>query len=380
LRKVAVVGVAQTKHGENLQQTVRELIYDVTVEVLAKTNLTKDDVDTVVASTSDYWQGMGCSNVFHYDAAAGYLKDSTKAEEDGALGFMYAYMRVLSGHFDTALAVSAVKSSETSSISTLTNLYCDPFYQRPIGLEDISSAATQATLYMHRRGVTEEQAAKVSVKSLRNAFYNPYAHKRARITIDDVFKSRIVAYPLKELDCCPASDGACAVLLASEDKAKRISDNPAWIKGVGWGVESYFLGDRDLIDVEALKVAARKAYNMTGIKDPRKQIDVAEICAPYSFQELLWYEHLGLCGSGEGGKLMDAKVTEMGGALPVNPSGGMLSTNPYTARGVICIGEAALQVMGKAGEHQVPNVKTALAHSMHGLAGQLHSVIILSSD
>ena len=380
MRKVAVVGVAQTKHGENLQQTVRELIYDVTVEILAKTNLTKDDVDTVVASTSDYWQGMGCSNVFHYDAAAGYLKDSTKAEEDGALGFMYAYMRVLSGHFDTALAISAIKSSEISTISTLTNLCCDPFYQRPIGLEDISSAATQATLYMHRHGVTEEQAAKVSVKSLRNAFYNPYAHKRARITIDDVLKSRIVSAPLKELDCCPASDGACAVLLASEDKAKRITDNPAWIKGVGWGVESYFLGDRDLIDVEALKVAARKAYNMTGIKDPRKQIDVAEICAPYSFQELLWYEHLGLCGSGEGGKLMDEKVTEMSGALPVNPSGGMLSTNPYTARGVICIAEAALQVMGKAGEHQVPNVKTALAHSMHGLAGQLHSVIILSSD
>jgi len=380
MRKVAIVGVAQTKHGKKLQQTVRELIYDVTVEVLAKTSLTKDDVDTIVASTSDYWQGMGCSNVFHYDAAAGYLKDSTKAEEDGALGFMYAYMRVLSGHFDTALAVSAIKSSETSTISTLTNLYCDPFYQRPIGLEDISSAAIQAKLYMHRYGITEDQAAKVSVKSLRNAFYNPYAHRRARITIDDVLKSRVVAHPLKELDCCPASDGACAVLFASEDKAKKITDNPAWIKGVGWSVDSYFLGDRDLTDVGALKVAARKAYNMAGIKDPCKQVDVAEICAPYSFQELLWYEHLGLCGVGEGGKLVDEGVTEMSGASPVNPSGGMLSTNPYTARGLICIAEAAQQVMGKAGEHQVPNVKTALAHSMHGLAGQLHSVIILSSD
>jgi len=380
MRKVAIVGVAQTKHGENLQQTVRELIYDVTVETLAKTNLTKDDVDTVVASTSDYWQGMGCSNVFHYDAAAGYLKDSTKAEEDGALGFMYAYMRVLSGHFNTALVVSATKSSEIPSIPTLTNLYCDPFYQRPIGLDDISSAALQARLYMRRYGITEEQAAKVSVKSLRNAFHNPHAHRRARITVEDVLKSRVVAHPLKELDCCPASDGACAVLIASEDKAKRITDNPAWIKGVGWSVESYFLGDRDLIDMEALKVAARKAYNTAGIKDPCKQIDVAEICAPYSFQELLWYEHLGYCGFGEGGKLVDAEVTEMSGALPVNPSGGILSTNPYTARGLICIAEAALQVMGKAGEHQVPNVKTALAHSVHGLAGQLHSVVILSSD
>jgi len=380
MRKVAIVGVAQTKHGDNLRQTVRELVYDVTAEILAKTNLTKDDIDTVVASTSDYWQGMGCSNVFHYDAAAGYLKDSTKAEEDGALGFMYAYMRVLSGHFDTALAISATKSSETPMMSTLTNLSCDPFYQRPIGLEDISSAAIQARLYMHKYGITEEQAAKVSVKSLRNAFYNPYAHKRARVTIDDVLKSRIVAHPLKELDCCPASDGACAIILASEDKAKKITDDPAWIRGVSWSVDSYHLGDRDLLDVEALKVAARKAYDMAGIKNPRTQIDVAEICAPYSFQELLWYENLGLCGAGEGGKLVDEGVTEMQGRLPVNPSGGMLSTNPYTARGLICTAEAALQVMGKAGEHQVPDVKAALAHSMHGLAGQLHSVIILSSD
>ena len=379
MRKVAIVGVAQTKHGENLRQTVRDLIYDVTVEILAKTNLTKDDIDTVVASTSDYWQGMGCSNVFHYDAAAGYLKDSTKAEEDGALGFMYAYMRVLSGHFDTALVVSATKSSEISSISTLTNLYCDPFYQRPIGLDDISSAAVQARLYMHRQGVTEEQAAKVSVKSLRNAFRNPHAHKRARITVDDVLESRVVADPLKELDCCPASDGACAVMLASEDEVKRITDDPAWVEGVGWSVDSYYLGDRDLLNAEALKVAAGKAYNMAGIEDPRKQIDVAEICAPYSFQELLWYEHLGICGVGGGGKLMDEGVTEMGGALPANPSGGVLSTNPYTARGLIRIAEAALQVTGRAGEHQVSDVKTALAHSVHGLAGQLHSVIILGS-
>jgi acetyl-CoA C-acetyltransferase len=108
-----------------------------------------------------------------------------------------------------------------------------------------------------------------------------------------------------------------------------------------------------------------------------KEIDVAEICEPYSFQELLWYEQLRLCKDGEGGKLIDSGITAMDGELPVNPSGGVLATNPYVARGLIRIAEAALQIMGKAGERQVPGVKTALAHSTHGFAGQLHSVVIL---
>jgi acetyl-CoA C-acetyltransferase len=105
---------------------------------------------------------------------------------------------------------------------------------------------------------------------------------------------------------------------------------------------------------------------------------VAEICEPFASQELLWYEELGFCDEGEAGKFFDQGIPQMGGDLPVNPSGGVLSTNPYVARGLIRIGEAALQLMGQAGEHQVPKAKTALAHSVHGLAGQFHSVVILT--
>jgi len=375
--EVAIVGVAQTKHGWGLQDTVRGMNYNVTKEILEKTGLSVDDIETIVSSTSDMWQGMGCSNVYHYDAAAGYLKDSTKAEEDSCLGFMYAYMRVLSGHFDIAMAISATKCSEVPPVATLTNLYCDPFYQRPIALDDVSSAAIQARLYMERYGITEEQAAKVSVKSLGNALRNPNAHRKMKITVKDVLKSEKIAYPLKELDVCPASDGACAVLLASKKVAKKITDTPVWIKGVGWNADSYFLGDRDLLDVIALKNAARDAYKMGGIKDPLKDVDVAEICAPTTFQELLWYENLGFCRKGEGGKFMDSGITEMDGKLPVNPSGGVMASNPYTARGLMSIAEASMQVMGGAGKHQVKGAKTAIAHGTHGLAGQLHSVIVL---
>ncbi len=129
--------------------------------------------------------------------------------------------------------------------------------------------------------------------------------------------------------------------------------------------------------MRSLREAASRAYRMAGIEDPRRQIDVAEVCEPFSHQELLWYEHLGFCGEGEGGKLMDEGITATNGELPVNPSGGVLSTNPYVARGLIRVAEAALQVMGRAGRRQIPDVEVSLAHGISGMAGQMHGVILL---
>ncbi|MCK4722409.1 MAG: thiolase family protein, partial [Dehalococcoidia bacterium] len=343
---------------------------------LNQVGMKRAELGTIITSSSDFWQGISCSNSVYFEAIGAYLKDSSKAAEDGASGFMYGLMRVMSGHFDNALVHAITKSSEIPSLSTLTNLYADPFFQRPVGLDDVSTAAMQARLYMEKYKITEEQAAKVVVKNLGNALSNPYAHKKGKISVDEVLKSEVMAYPIKALDCAAYSDGTCAMLLASEEKAKKLTNNPVWVKGVGWCVDHQFFGDRDLLD-GGLRKAARKAYDMAGIKNPMKEIDVAEICEPYSFQELLWYEQLGLCKDGEGGKLIDSGVTAMDGELPVNPSGGVLATNPYVARGLIRIAEAALQIMGEAGERQVPGVKTALAHSTHGFAGQLHSVVIL---
>ncbi len=375
-RKVAIVGVAQTKHGVISGSNVREMVYDVTQAVLENTGLRPPDIDTVVTSSSDYWQGISCSNSFYFEAAASYLKDSSKAEEDSALGFIYAYMRVLSGHHDTALVVGVTKGSEIPSSLTLTNLYADPFFQRPVGLEDLSTSALQAKLYMERYGITEEQCAQVVVKNLGNARLNPYAHRKQKLTVDDVMKSKAMASPIKELDCAPASDGACALILASEERSKKITDKPAWIKGVGWSSDEYYVGDRDLLD-GSLERAARMAYRQAGITQPHREINVAEVCEPFSFQELLWCEHLGLFPPGGAGHAVERGVTALGGKLPVNPSGGVLSTNPFVARGAIRIAEAALQVMGKAGKHQVDKANTAVAHSVHGLAGQLHSVVVL---
>ena len=167
------------------------------------------------------------------------------------------------------------------------------------------------------------------------------------------------------------------MILASEKRAKDMGSKPVWIKGIGSSLDSYNLGDRDLLGGQ-LKNAADRAYAMAGIKDPRTKIDMAEITEPYAFQELMWYEGLGFCGEGEGGRLIDSGFTEMSGQIPVNPSGGVLANNPYVSRGLQRAVEAFLQIRGEAGERQVRKaVKTALVHGTHGYAGQCHAVAIL---
>jgi acetyl-CoA C-acetyltransferase len=143
--------------------------------------------------------------------------------------------------------------------------------------------------------------------------------------------------------------------------------------------ETHYLGDRELADCDALVKSARKAYSMAGISDPLSQIDVAEISTEYSYQEPLWMEGLGFCGRGEGGKLVDSRTVEMGGQLPVNPSGGVLPGNPNSVAGMARVAEAVLQLRGEAGARQVKGAKVALAHGYTGICGQHQAVMILAN-
>lgn len=378
-KRVAIVEVAQIA-GAEFKDNVIEQVYGVTKEVLDKAGLTTDDVGTVVGAGSDiFFGGISCCNMYFWEATAAYLKNGSRQDGESLFAFIYAVMRIMAGDYDTALAVGICKGSENPENEELTVLYADPFYQRPIGLNETMAAAFQMKLYMERYGINEEQCAKVAVKNLKNALRNPYAHRKGRYTVDDILKSERVIDPLTAMQCSPKSEGIVAVLLASEERAKQLTDKPVWFKGYGSSLDTFYIGDRDLLRGQ-LKNAAARAYKMAGITNPRKEIDLAEITEPYAFQELLWYEDLGFCGEGEGGKLIDSGATQMEGHIPVNPSGGVLATNPYVSRGLHRLAEVALQIKGKAGERQVnKKVKTALAHGTHGFAGQCHAVAILGS-
>jgi acetyl-CoA C-acetyltransferase len=377
MEKIAIVGIGQTRHERRKKsQNFAEIVYEATTRALADASVTIDEIDNVVTVSNDFWDGRTISSMAITDACGSHGKDVSTVEGDGTFGAFYGLMRILSGSFGTTLVVSHIKCSE-SSMPHITNAMFDPVYERILGLDSISSSALQARAYMDKYGITEEQCAKVSVKNHGNAKNNPNAQMPMDITVDDVMNSRKLAEPIKLYDCSPISDGACAIILANEERANKITDKPVWVKGVGHCAEAYHLGARDLADPIALKAAAEKAYSMAGIKEPFKELDVAEVYDAFSYMELLWMEGLGLCEPGMAGQLIDKGATGMEGELPINPSGGVLSAHPVMVAGLVRLAEAALQLRGDAGDMQIAGAKTALAHGINGLCGQSHCVWIL---
>lgn len=379
MEKIAIVGVGQTKYERRKKgQIFYDLVYEVTIKAMEDAGLTLNDIDNVITISNDFWDGRTISCMAVQEAAGAHDKNVSTVEGDGTFGAFYGAMRVLGG-FGTTLVVAHSKGSEGDP-KFITNGMFDPIYHRPLGIEALSSSAIQANAYMEKYHLTEEQFAAVSVKNHGNALKNPLAQLPMEITVTDVMKSRKIADPLKLLDCSPVSDGAAAIIIANEKRAKKGAKKPVWIKGMAHCSEAYFLGDRDLAEPIALKEAAQKAYAMAGIRNPLQEIDVVELYDAFSYMEPLWLEGLGLCGPGEGGGMIEKKISAMGGSLPVNPSGGVLSAHPVLAAGLARIIEGVLQIRGEAGEHQVDGVKTALAQGINGPCGQSHCVWVMSGD
>lgn len=376
--RVCIVGVGQTQHrgpGGNL--AYYEVAFQSAKAALQDVGLARGDIDTVLASGWDVLDGRTISDMYLVPAAGGYLKDSAKVADDGILSFAYAYMRIASGAFDTALVMG--HGHDEGPTELVSNVTMDPFFYRPLGMSATPALALEASSYAARYGISENQAAGVVEKNRRQGVNNPYAHLRSTVSRDEVLASKMVASPLHELDCGPESVGAVALVLCSEDRARRVASRWATVEGIGWATSSYYIGATDLWRLEGLANAARQAYAMAGIGDPLDELDVAEIHDVTSYHELMAYEAMGWVQEGGGARLLEEGITSMGGRLPVNPSGGALSTNIGAGTGLLRVAEATLQVTGRADGRQV-EARTALAHGMSGLAGSIgetHGVVIL---
>jgi acetyl-CoA C-acetyltransferase len=385
-QRVAIVAAVQSKFvSSHTDLSIGEMIWDVVEGILKETGLKFEAqggdrdgpaIDKIISCSEDYWQGRTISDMLYHMELGALGMSLTKVAGDGAFAVYHGAVSILSGKYDIALVIAWRKESETVR-SVIENAGFDPIYLRPLGIDFLTAAAMQANCYIHRYGATEEQFAEVVVKNKGNAFLNPYAQAAMKLTVPDVMKSKMISYPLKELDCKPVSDGACALILASEEKAKALTSKPVWITGFGNCYDAHYTGDRDLSDCDSLRIAAQKAYAMAGITDPSKEIDLAEISEEFSYQELLWMEGLGLCKRGEAGKCIQDGMTKIKGRLPVNPSGGVLSGNPSGVAGIVRVAEAFLQLSGRAGEREIAKAQTALAHGVQGPSGQSHCVIIL---
>jgi acetyl-CoA C-acetyltransferase len=379
--RVAIVGVAQTRFSpKRSDASLGELAYEAVEQVLRETGLEIErDIDNTVSCSHDIWDGQTISDISITDVAGGHLRNEEKMAMDGSTAVYYGTIGILSGEFDCTLVLAHSKMSQTNR-NIVNNTAFDPIYTRSLGLDYTSAGALQARRYMYKYGITPEQTAGVAVKNLENAMRNPHAHNKGRFSIEDVLASQLVADPIRQMEIAPDTDGAVALILASEEKARRITDTPVWVKGLGVCYDAHYLGDRDLSDCMALEKSAEQAYRMAGIASPRQEVDIVELGEEFSYQELLWLEGLGICDRGEAGNLLDRGVTAFGGELPVNPSGGLLSGVPANVMGLNRAAEAALQVMGKAGQRQIAGVKTAVVQGHSGFCGQHHCVIVLSRE
>jgi acetyl-CoA C-acetyltransferase len=289
-----------------------------------------------------------------------------------------AYYHVASGLFDRVLAIGWEKNSESDTTAAIVTC-SDPIWDRFSYSGAIPSLATEASAYMEKYGATQEDAARVAVRDRNNALNNPHAHLRKPITLEDVMSSPMLAYPIKLLDVCPRTDGACAVVFAGDGVAQKIAPRPAWVKSCAVRHTYTWFGDADYdAGLESLYMAAKNAYGKAGIRNPAEDFDVAELYFPYSYAGLKWIEDLEFCGRGEGPRFVADGHTEMDGKIPVNPSGGVISTNCIGATALLRVAEAALQIMGKGEKRQVPDVTLALATGFGGCFWS--DVMILSKE
>jgi acetyl-CoA C-acetyltransferase len=281
----------------------------------------------------------------------------------------YADMLLRSGKYDTALVVGYGKASNMSR-TQFTNMMFEPFYTRPLGIDGVTSAALQARSYLDATGVDPRAAGEVVARNRANGERNPRVETGLdAMTPAEARDAGPVADPLLETDHSPVTDGACALVLATEEIAERADDSVAWIEGAAHASDGYTL-DRDLSRAASCETAAEEAYDRAGVDDPAAAFDVAEVGASTSFQELLLYESLGLADRGEAPAVLDGDVA-------VNPSGGALAADPTMATGLVRIGEAALQVMDEAPGRGVEGASRALAHGTTGIDLQNNAVFVL---
>lgn len=378
--RAAIIGVGMTKiEKRKIGQTFADMTWEAVNKALSDAGMTIDDIDNVVTTSSDFWDGRTISCMAVGDASGAAHKNVSCVEGDGTYGAFYGMTRCLSGSYKTTLVTGHTKGSESVS-SLITNSAFDPIYERSMGMDMVTACAMQAKSYMHRTGATPQQLALVSVKNHGNALNNPLAQLPLKITVDDVLQSEMIADPLHKLDCSPVSDGCAAVIIAHESIADQFKQKPVWIRGVSFCADSFFFGDRDLSRAKSLTEAAKKAYAMAGIHDPQKEIDVAELYDAFTYQELMWLEEMGLAEEAMAGKRLERGDFNIDGRLPVNASGGLLSGHPVIAAGLYSMAAVVRQIRGDAGGFQVKKAKTGLVQGLNGLGGQSHCVWILDKD
>ncbi len=381
MKPCAVVGVGQTHHKTRRRDvSFGGLVREAVFRALDDAQMTMADIDAVIIGKApDLFEGVMKPELYLSDAMGATGKPMFRVHTAGSVGGttgIVAASHVQAGKHKTVLAVAFQKQSDGNAQFALGS-------GKGASLGAGGSFAPFIRSYIHRSKAPEHIGWKVAVKDRLNALKNPYAHlKIADISIEKVKNSPMMWDPLRFLESCPSSDGACAVVITDEDggrAAAAAGRPPAWILATSSRSEPPNFPGRDPVRPLACLTCADDVYKMAGITNPREQIDMAELYVPFSWHEAIWLEAHHIAPEGDGWKMIDDGSTEIGGSFPVNCSGGVLSSNPIGASGLLRFAEAANQVRGQAGEHQVEGAKVALAMA-YGANSQYFSMWIVASS
>jgi acetyl-CoA C-acetyltransferase len=379
--RVAVIGVGQTKHQATRGDvSMAGLLREATDRALVDASLTWADIDAIVVGKApDFFEGVMMPELYLADALAATGKPLFRVHTAGSVGgstAIVAAQLVQAGIHKRVLTVAFEKQSESEAMWALSLPI--PF-QPPMHAGAGGYFAPHIRSYMRRANAPDHIGILVALKDRRNALKNPYAHlQEADITFESIEQSMMLWDPVRYAETCPSSDGACAIVLAAED-ALSGERPPAWIHGTGMRSEPTMSADRDPVLPRGGSECAADVYRQAGITNPRQEIDAAEIYVPFSWFEPMWMENLLFAERGDGWKMVEEGATQLDGDMPVNMSGGVLSSNPIGASGMLRFGEAAMQVRGQAGEHQVDGVRKALGHA-YGGGSQFFAMWVLGAD
>ena len=388
MRKVAVIGVGNSKFGIRNDVNVSELAFEAVKPSLEEAHLAAKDVPFVAVGSTGagawYEELLPAVVVSEYCGLTGAgLMRVEAACASGSAAFFAAYSAVASGHVDVAMALGVEKMREIDTATAMewigrAGYYLWEFHN--FGLTFPAYYALYANAHMAKYGTTEEDLAQVAVKSHKYAAMNPKAQLQNKITADDVLSSMVIASPLKLYDCSPMTDGAASIIVASEEKAKELKiDTPVWVAGIGYSSGTANLSKRpDFVGLDASVIAAERAYKAAGVTP--NQVDFAEVHDCFTIAEIMAYEDLGFCGRGEGVKLLREGQTEIGGKIPVNMDGGLKAKgHPIGATGCSMIYELTKQLREEAVEksRQVPLKNyIGLAHNVGGTGHYCYVTIL----
>jgi len=382
-RKVAVIGAGLTKFLRRGEETGRELAFYAAKNALDASGLRFKDIESVaISSAPEAFDGVHMKSEWLADGCGSYKKPYLRGYVGGGSGvfaLIQGWYMIASGMFDTCLVVAEEKMSSCQPHPQgAFNSIFDHTTERELGVNLLWIFALEMNRYMQTHKLSLEEIAQVSVKNKKNALDHPSAQIPKAVTLEEVVNSEIMAWPVHRLMVSPTSDGAGALVMASEDVARRVSEKPVWVEGVGWNLDTAFWTNRDLYYPDYVEKAARMAYEMAGIRDPRKEIHVAEPYDPFAYKELHHLEGLLLSDKGQAPKDLAKGKFYRDGELPVSPSGGLLGVgNPIAAAAMMKVCEIFWQLRGEAGARQVSRpVKRGVAQAWGDLM-QVGTVIVL---